>query len=316
MNTHYEHVPVLLEEVLFYLQPEPGKNFVDATLGGGGYTAALALKNKPRGKVLAIDLDTDAVKNFESVIKQQKFGERVRAVQGNFQDLDKIVRKEKFADISGIVADLGLSSYELDQAGRGISFQRHEPLDMRFNATGNTETAAYILNNYTEQELLDIVKKYGEEPFARLIVRGVLRERAQRNLTHTTDLVRIVKSSIPRRVAHKATESLRRVFQALRIAVNNELNNLEEFLPKALDLLNPGGRLVVVSFHSLEDRIVKQFFEAASKGCVCPPEFPICVCGRNPAAKILTKKPITASLQELKQNPRSKPAKLRALQKY
>src|SRR5581483_1795744 len=217
----------------------------------------------------------------------------------------------KFNNIGGIVADLGLSSYELEH--RGMSFQTDQPLDMRFNLEGEHIDAKFVLNNYDEGRLRKIFEDYGEEKFSRQIVRKIIETRSKSEIKNATDLYKIIVNALPKPVKHRADDSARRIFQALRIEVNHELQNLEEFLPKAFDVLNPGGRMVIVSFHSLEDRIVKQFFVGLSKGCVCPIDFPQCVCGKNPQAKILTKKPVMASEEELKKNPRAKPAKLRAV---
>jgi len=305
--TEYSHVPVLLKEVIEYLDVLPGQNFVDATLGGGGYTKAILAKNQPNGKVLGIDLDKDAIEhskilNHKSLILHQ----------GNFSHIDKIVEHTKFNNISGIVADLGLSSYELES--RGISFQQKEVLDMRFDQKGNTVDAKFILNDYDENRLRKIFEDYGEEKFSRQIAKKITDYRFKIKEMHYTDeLYQIIQDALPKPVKHKAADSARRIFQALRIEVNHELNNLQEFLPKAFDLLNPGGRLVVVSFHSLEDRIVKQYFVGLTKGCVCPIDFPQCICGKNPQGRILTKKIVTASAAELEKNPRSSPAKLRAI---
>lgn len=311
----YSHVPVLLNEFMELLQPAPGQRVVDCTLGGGGYSMALLGRIQPGGSLLAIDLDQAAIENFSKKLKSQALKKSVTIAHGNFRDLDKIVRSHHFDGLDGIVADLGLSSFELDQSGRGITFQKKEVLDMRFDQAAKSETAAFMLNNYSEQQLTEIFTKYGEEPFSRLIVKGILRSRAEKEIKYTTELLEIITESVPRRFTHKAKDSARRVFQALRIAVNGELENLEQMLPKALELLKSGGRLAVVSFHSLEDRMVKHFFQEASRGCICPPDFPECRCGRSPAAKTLTRKPVTASRKELLDNPRSKPAKLRVLQK-
>ena len=308
----YHHEPVLLKEVLQYLDPHPNENFVDATFGGGGYTKAVLERIQPGGKVLATDLDEDAINNAKT---QNLDIKNLILHHGNFKDIDKIVDHHKFENISGIVADLGLSSYELDQAGRGISFQKKEPLDMRFDQS-QKETAAFILNNYDEKRLLNIFREFGEEKFSKQIARKIQETRDRRQETrYTTDLYQIIVDALPKPVKHKADDSARRIFQALRIAVNHELDNLSEFLPKAFNILNSGGRLVMVSFHSLEDRIVKQFFTSLAKGCVCPIDFPKCLCGKNPRGQILTKKPITATQEELDINPRAKPAKLRVLLK-
>jgi 16S rRNA (cytosine1402-N4)-methyltransferase len=214
-----------------------------------------------------------------------------------------------------VFADTGLSSYQLDASGRGISFQKKEPLDMRFDLSKDTSDAKFILNNHDEQDLTKIFEEYGEEKYAKAIARKIVSSRNEKPFHYTTDLVEAITEALPKPVKHLYADSCRRIFQALRIAVNHELENLERFLPKALDILAPGGRLVIVSFHSLEDRIVKQFFLKASRGCVCPIDFPECICGKSPLAKVLTKKIVTATEAELETNMRSKPAKLRAIQK-
>jgi 16S rRNA (cytosine1402-N4)-methyltransferase len=328
---NYEHIPVLLNEVLEYLDPRPGQNIVDATLGGGGYTRAIIDRIQPGGKVLAIDLDEDAIESFKSqtpttpsrppqadgtpLLEKEGKAPRLTLVQENFAHIDKILKSHDFSPPNGIVADLGLSSYELEH--RGISFQTDQPLDMRFDLSQPLD-AKFILNNnnYDQKRLEKIFSEYGEEKFSRQIVRKILEKREKRiEIKHTTDLYQIIQEALPKPVKYKSDDSARRIFQALRIEVNHELENLREFLPKAFDLLAKEGRLVVVSFHSLEDRIVKQFFVGLTKGCVCPPEFPQCLCGKNPKGKILTKKPVTASTEELNKNFRSNPAKLRAIQK-
>ena len=313
MKQNYEHTPVLLNEVLEYLAPRPGQNIVDATLGGGGYTAAILEKIKPGGKVLAIDLDKDAVENFRNTQHAAHNTQQLILHQGNFAQIDKIISNHKFPAPDGIVADLGLSSYELEH--RGISFQTDQPLDMRFDQSQPLD-AKFILNNYDENRLRKIFEDFGEEKFSRQIAKKIVEFRVKSGeLKHTTELYQLIVDALPKPVKHKADDSARRIFQALRIEVNHELENLKEFLPKAFDLLSPGGRLVVVSFHSLEDRIVKQYFVGLTKGCVCPPDFPQCICGKNPQAKILTKKPVTPSSEELNKNSRSAPAKLRAIRK-
>lgn len=309
----YKHYPVLLEEVLEIFDAKPGQNFVDGTLGGGGYSTALLSRVAPSGKVLSIDLDQAAIENFQSV--SDKYAQSSIVVHGNFKDLDTIIRKHEFIEIQGIVADLGLSSYHIDASARGISFQVKEPLDMRFDLSTNTPDARFILNNHNESEIYKIFDQYGEDKYSRQIARKVVQARAEKPIHYTTDLVEIITEALPKPVKHLANDSCRRIFQALRIAVNHELESLEEFLPKALDLVVPGGRIVIVSFHSLEDRIVKQFFNEAARGCICPVDFPQCVCGQTPKAKILTKRPVLAKESELSENMRSKSAKLRAIQK-
>lgn len=309
----YKHTPVLLQEVLEYLQPKVGEVFIDATFGGGGYTEALLGAVAPTGKVLSLDLDIDAIRAFK--LKPQTSNLKPILVQGNFKDIASIAQANGFSVVNGIVADIGLSSYELDDAGRGISFKRDEPLDMRFDLLSNNLTATDLLVTKSEAELAKLFTEYGEEKHSRLIARNIVRKRAEEPVTRTTQLVDIITNSIPRAVRHKASDSCRRIFQALRIAVNEELDNLQQFLPDALSLLAPGGRLVVVSFHSLEDRIVKRFFAQAATGCVCPPNFPQCVCGKTPQVQVLTRRPVSAGEAELARNSRSRPAKLRAVLK-
>lgn len=311
--TSYTHIPVLLQEVLQLTNPKPGDVCIDATLGGGGYTKALLDRIVPNGKVLAIDLDIDAIKNFQFPISNSP--DRVTLAHGNFADVATIAKEYGFMSPQVIVADIGLSSYELDQAGRGISFQKNEPLDMRFNASGKGKTAASILANATEEELAYIFNAYGEEKFATKIARDIVRNRTSGHIATTFELVNFITASIPGRLKHKALDSVRRIFQSLRIAVNGELENLERFLPDALHILAPGGVLAVVSFHSLEDRIVKQFFAKTAQGCICPKDFPICRCAQSAVAEILTKKPIVAGDSEVSRNSRAKSAKLRAIRK-
>lgn len=303
----YQHEPVLLQSVLELLQPQSGQNFIDGTLGGGGYSKAILELIKPQGKLLAIDFDQEAIDNFTHP--------NAIVVRGNFAHLQNIVRNREFHDIQGIVIDIGLSSNQLDNSGRGLTFQKDEPLDMRFDLSSPEPDARFMLNEYSEQQLKTIFREFGEEPLAGKLAKAITRLRGEERFYKTGQLVALIQDVLPKPQKHRWADTARRVFQALRIAVNHELENLESFLPQALDLLNPGGRLAVVSFHSLEDRIVKQFFVASSRGCVCPVDFPQCVCGKNAQAKILTKKPIVASSEELERNPRSKSAKLRAIQK-
>lgn len=308
----YFHKPVLLEEVIEILQPGVGQTFVDATLGGAGYSQALLEAVGFRGRVVSVDLDRDAVENARRLAKTYP---QWLIIQENFRHIDKIAEKYKLNKIQGIVADLGFSSYELDQSERGLSFQKDEPLDMRFDQT-QPEDARFVLASRSEAELERIFREYGEEKFSKQIARRIKAEEAVgHKLTRTRELYVLIEQALPKPFKHKAPDSARRVFQALRIAVNHELENLEVFLPKAFDVLAPGGRLAVVTFHSLEDRLTKQYFADLAKGCVCPPEFPECLCGRKPLANILTKKPITPSAAEIQKNSRSRPAKLRAIAK-
>lgn len=309
----YTHIPVLLNEVLEYLKPAPNQNFVDATLGGGGYSRALLEATAPSGKVLALDIDQAAIDNAKKTLAQ--YGSRLVLDHRNFRDLGDSINHYEFTSIDGIVADIGLSSFQLDNAGRGLSFQSDDYLDMRFDLSSNQSDASFILNNYSEQQLTEIFQDYGEDKHSRGIAAQIVKSRAIEPIKRTTELNLIIQKALPKPVKHLWQDTARRIYQALRITVNHELANLQRFLPQALNLVEPGGRIAVVAFHSLEDRIVKQFFKEASSGCVCPPEFPICKCGITPQLKVLTKKPITASSEELAGNRRAQPAKLRVAQK-
>ena len=309
----YTHVPVLLNEVVSLLEPKPNQNYVDGTLGGGGYTQALLEAVSPKGQVLAIDLDEVALANAK--IQLATFQKRLTLAHGNFRDIDKIVTHHNFGPISGIVADIGLSSFQIDKSGRGISFQKKELLDMRFDISSNQPDARFLLHHRTAEELAEIFKKYGEDKNSNKIARNIVRYRETNELKYTDELVQIIQDSLPKPEKHRWSDSARRIFQALRIEVNHELANLEVFLPKAFDLLATDGRLAVVTFHSLEDRIVKNFFKELATGCICPKDFPVCRCGRTPQGKIITKKAVTATDTELEENSRSKSAKLRVIQK-
>ncbi len=311
----YEHVPVLLSEVLDLLQPKPGGRYVDATLGGGGYTAELLKASAPDGRVLAVDLDPAAHEHAAERFRAEIASGRLVLSHANFRNLDDVTDRHGMKTLSGVCADLGLSSYQLDQSGRGVSFRKRELLDMRMNPGAETPDARFLLERSSEQELVALLKAYGEEPHAARIARAVVRQREAEPIRYADDFAALVRGAVPGPAKRRADDSVRRVFQALRIAVNHELDALAEFLPKAFDLLEPGGRLAVVSFHSLEDRTVKRFFRELATGCVCPPDFPLCRCGRKPRAKLVTKRGVRPGDQEVAENSRSKPATLRAVEK-
>jgi 16S rRNA (cytosine1402-N4)-methyltransferase len=268
----------------------------------------------PKAKVLGIDLDQASLDKLSIVLAQEGLAQRTTLVQGNFKNIKAIAQDNSFVRVLGVVLDLGFSSAQLDDPGRGLSFQVAGPLDMRFDKSKNN-TAEIIVNSYSLQQLAKIFKDYGEERLAHKIAAEIVRERSKKRISDTLELFEVIKQSLPKPVVYKASDYARRIFQALRIEVNDELNNLRKALPDVLDLLQPGGRMLVISFHSLEDRIVKGFFNEGAKGCICPPDFPTCVCGRNPLLKILTRKPVTATEQEIAENSRSRPAKLRVAQK-
>jgi len=305
-----KHIPVLLKEVLFYLQPQANKNYVDATLGFGGHTKAILNLNGPKGIVIGVDRDEEALMATSRLLVDYK--ERFKAFHGNFTDVDEATKNISID--GGIIADLGVSSFQLDTADRGFSFKDNAPLDMRMNRK-ETLTAEIIVNEFSEDDLKKILYEYGEENFSPRISEGIVEARKSKKITTTGELVEIVKKLIPRKFWPQKIHPATRTFQAIRIAVNNELGSLKEFLPKAINLLEPGARLAIISFHSLEDRMVKKIFVEKSIKCVCPPQFPKCICDKKPEIKIITKKPIMASESEIAKNPRSRSAKLRVIEK-
>jgi len=284
------HIPVLQKQVLEYLNPKPNENFIDATFGAGGHSAAILKENGPHGKILGIELDAELLKIAE-------LRKRLILAQGNFVNLKEIVENNNFKNISGILIDLGFSSWHIEKSGRGFSFQKNEPLDMRFSSDSDL-TAKEILNQWPEKEIENILKEYGEERFAKRIAKKIYEVRKIKSINTTFELVGIIKKSVPKWYQRQRINPATRTFQALRIAVNDELNNLRKFLPQALEILNPDGRLVIISFHSLEDRIVKNFFRKKK---------------RQGLVKVLTKKPVRPDREEIKINPRSRSAKLRAI---
>lgn len=307
------HVPVLLKETLEFLNATSGQKFIDCTVGFGGHTSAI-LEANPKNTVLGIDLDQSSLDKLEHTLAQRGLNQRVTLVQGNFKDLEKIIFENEFGLADGVLLDLGFSSWQLDNAERGLSFQADGPLDMRLNLQAKKK-AGDVVNSYGPKDLEKVIKDYGEDRFARAITANIIKARKVKKIESTFQLAEIIRASIPAPVRYKANDNIRRVFQALRIEVNGELDSLRTVLPLALKILKPGGRLVVISFHSLEDRIVKEFFNTKAKDCVCPPDFPTCVCDKESELTVLTRKPVIASEEEAKINPRSKSAKLRAAEK-
>lgn len=307
------HVPVLLKETLDYLNAAEGKKFIDGTVGNSGHAFAI-LKANSEAKVLGIDLDQASVDHLRREVVRQGLDQRISLVQGSYRDIEKIVQEENFGQVDGILLDLGFSSSQLDDPKRGFSFQIDGPLDMRYDVESKL-TAEEVVNRYHQDKLERILSEYGEEKFARRISVAIIAKRKESRIITTTELSTVIKYALPISVRFKSNDSIRRVFQGIRIEVNRELENLEKFLPKAIKLLNPKGRLVIISFHSLEDRTVKEFFNHEAKDCVCPPEFPICICDKVSTIKVLTRKPVTATEEEISLNSRSKPAKLRACEK-
>jgi 16S rRNA (cytosine1402-N4)-methyltransferase len=306
---NFEHIPVLLKETLEYLDPQPGGIYVDGTLGGAGHSFEVAKRISPGGTLVGIDQDENALEAAKERLKE--FGSSVIVVHDNFRNIKSIISKIGFSEVDGILLDIGVSSHQLDEEERGFSYMNDGPLDMRMDRT-KKYTAESIVNDVSEQELARIIKEYGEEKWAVRIAKFIVEERKKQRIDSTLKLVEVIKRAIPAAARREGGHPAKRTFQALRIAVNDELEVLKQALIDGVEVLKPGGRIVVITFHSLEDRIVKTVFNNMEKPCVCPPQIPICVCGKKPILKILTRKPVTANEEELQQNSRAKSAKLRA----
>jgi 16S rRNA (cytosine1402-N4)-methyltransferase len=308
----YRHISVMVKEVLDLLNCSPGKTIVDGTLGGGGHARAILQAIGPRGVLIGIDQDPAAIAQTRRTLRD--FEPNIALYQDNFASLPQILRRSNIHRVDGIVLDLGLSLYQLEESGRGFSFLRDEPLDMRMNPN-EKRTAEGVVNRSSEKELADVIAGFGEESWARRIAKRIVAARQQEAIVSSRRLADIVTEAIPAKHRSRRIHPATRTFQALRIAVNQELENLKGFLAHAVDCLNPGGRLCIVSFHSLEDRIVKEHFKAWAQGCQCPPSFPICTCGKTSQVKILTKKPLRPGPSEVQANPMARSAKLRAVEK-
>ncbi len=304
-----KHIPVLLHEVLSLLDPKPGENYIDATLGFGGHSEAILERIAPDGKLLGIDQDDKALDYANK--RLSKFGNRFSSRRGNFSELSKLL--PDFTVTGGILADIGVSSVQLDEVDRGFSF-KGGPLDMRMD-TSSELTAKIVVNEWPENMLAKTFADYGEEKFARRIAGHIVEARTQKHIETTNELAEIIAKAIPRKFWPKNINPATKTFQAIRIAVNDELGALKSFLPQAVDALESGARLAVISFHSLEDRIVKDYFRERENPCTCPPSFPKCVCGKTGDIKIITRKPITALTDEININPRSRSAKIRVIEK-
>ncbi len=313
----YRHISVMLNEVIEYLNCRPGKCYVDCTVGGAGHSSAILEKIKPDGLLVGIDQDADAIQNAVHVLKSDI--SNVRLIHDNYVNLPNILSQLNISSVDGIIADLGLSFNQLENSGRGFSFQKTEPLDMRMDASSGI-TAADIVNNDTEEVLERIFKSYGEERWARRIARRIVALRAGQRIQTSKELAEIVCDAIPKRSMYKRKHKRKKhpatkVFMALRIAVNNELEILESFIAGAVDLLNPGGRICFLSFHSLEDRIVKRQFKDLEGRCTCPPDFPKCVCDKKQIIRILTRKVVRPTEEEVSINPMARSASLRVAEK-
>lgn len=305
------HVPVLLDQVLALTAPEPGETVVDCTFGAGGHASALAARVGPTGELIGIDRDPEAARHFQALMPGMPCPARL--VRADFAaGLEDIAASGAKADV--ILMDLGLSSMQVDTAERGFSYSRQAPLDMRMDPSLEV-TAADLVNEAAEQDLTRWFREYGEERYAKQIARAIVRRRAESPITTTGDLVEVIRGAVPTPALFAGGHPAKRVFQALRIEVNDELGILERALPRAFDLLRPGGRLAVISFQSLEDRMVKRFMRDRTRGCICPPDMPVCGCGQSPEGRLVVPKAVKAVTAEVAANPRAHSARLRVLRK-
>ena len=308
----FSHVPVLYYEIMEIMRPQPGEIFVDCTLGGGGHSRGFLERTSPEGKLIGIDQDVDALQAAKKNLAC--FEDRVTFVHSNYERLGEILEKFAPDGVDGILFDLGVSSYQLDEAERGFSYMQDAPLDMRMNQS--RDFSAYdVVNRYSESELHRIIKEYGEENWAKRIAQFIVNERKQKPIQTTGELVEIIKKAIPKGARMEGGHPAKRTFQAIRIEVNAELDVLTNTIETAAKMLRKGGRLGIISFHSLEDRIVKEKFRYLAADCVCPPELPFCQCDKQSEVKILTRKPVVATEKEAQENSRSKSAKFRAVEK-
>ncbi len=308
----YEHIPVMLAEVIEWLSPKPGNIFVDGTVGGSGHATAICNAIAPDGIFIGLDQDRDAIDNANRVLKG--FNTTVHLFHGNFVKMPDFLSQINIPAVDGILLDLGISFHHLATSGRGFSFRKDEPLDMRMD-TRSRVNARELVNDLGEAELRRLFQRYGEERWSKQIARRIVLERKQHAIHSSRQLADIVCQAVPKAAWKPGFHPATRIFMALRIVVNKELERLEQFLDTAADFLKPGGRMCVLSFHSLEDRIVKQRFRALENPCTCPPDLPVCACGRQPILKVLTKKTQRPSAEEVMANPMARSTKLRAAEK-
>ena len=305
----FKHTPVLLAPTVDGLNIRPDGIYVDCTAGGGGHSSAIAARLSEKGRLIALDRDPDAIKAASERLAEFP---NASVIHRNYSEIDKVLEELGIEAVDGILMDLGVSSHQLDEESRGFSYHSDAPLDMRMSQSGMS--AADVVNTFDEQQLAKIIFEYGEEKFSRRIASNIVRARETAPIETTLQLADIVRESVPQK-ARREKNPCKKTFQAIRIAVNCEFDHLSEGLDKAFACLNPKGRLAVITFHSLEDRLVKQRFASWCKGCICPPDFPQCVCGRKPQGTLVNRKPIEADENELGENPRSRSAKLRIIEK-
>lgn len=311
-HTEFHHVSILLSECLDALEVKPDGVYIDATLGGAGHSLRIAQRLGAGGRLICIDRDDAALANAEKRLAPVR--ERVTLAKSDFRALDEVLAREGLAGADGILFDLGVSSPQLDEAERGFSYMQDAPLDMRMDRQ-QALTAHDVVNGWSREDIRKILFEYGEERYAPLIAAAIERRRAEKPIETTGELVDIIRGAMPAAALREKQHPAKRSFQAIRIAVNDELGAVREAMGKAIDVLKPGGRLAVITFHSLEDRIVKEAFKAAAQGCTCPRDFPVCVCGKKPRVKLVSRKPILPGAGEVQENARARSAKLRVCEK-
>ncbi len=309
----FKHKSVLLRETIEYLNVRPDGVYVDGTLGGGGHAYEVCKRLSGRGKFIGIDQDEDAIK--AATRRLSEFEDKIQIIRNNYCDMRKVLADINVAKVDGIVLDLGVSSYQLDDPTRGFTYRVEDaPLDMRMDKRQKL-TAGEIVNTYSEQELYRIIRDYGEDKFAKNIAKHIVLARQEKEIETTGELTEIIKAAIPAKIRMNGGHPSKRTFQAIRIELNRELELLQESLEDMIHLLNPGGRICIITFHSLEDRIVKNIYKKSENPCTCPSDFPVCVCGRKPLGRVVTRKPVVPSEDEIEYNSRSKSAKLRVFER-
>ncbi len=307
----FKHISVLLNECIEGLNIKEDGIYVDGTLGGAGHSSEIVKNLCERGRLIGIDQDKDALKAAKEKLKDYN---NVTFVHSNFYNIENILHDLNIVGVDGILMDLGVSSYQLDNGERGFSYMQDAPLDMRMNRE-NSLSAYEVINSYSEEDLFRIIKDYGEEKFAKRIANFIINKRKEKNIESTLELVDVIKAAIPAKARREGPHPAKRTFQAIRIEVNKELEIIEKTIRDGVEKLNVGGRMAIITFHSLEDRIVKTVYKNLANPCTCPSSFPVCVCNKKPIVKIITRKPIEASKEELDYNPRSRSAKLRIIEK-
>ncbi len=308
----FKHVSVLLDETITGLNIKPDGIYVDGTLGGGGHAYEVLKRLSPKGRLIGIDQDGEALKAAGERLKE--FENQVTLVRDNYCEIERVLKDLNIETVDGIVLDIGVSSYQLDNLERGFSYKSDAPLDMRMD-TRQGLTAADVVNTYSENELFKIIKEYGEDKFAKNIAKHIVLARKDKPLETTEELSNVIKRTIPMKVQAKGGHPAKKTFQAIRIEVNRELTVLKESIDKMIEHLNPDGRICIITFHSLEDRIVKMKFRENENPCTCPPDFPVCVCGKESKGRVVTRKPIIPSEEEIKVNKRAKSSKLRIFER-